>query len=151
MPHQGIAFHDRANILSLGCQGCRTTEHLWDASFRQVRCRRHKQRALRKGGQVLVRLDPRQIEHRIGLLATHQLENPRVRADEKLALHLHNPVGMVGRFHRIDPDDVHRAFGKGILGRLKHKRGMHRVKLSDIVRQINDLGLRHPLENAAFE
>ena len=58
---------------------------------------------------------------------------------------------MVGRFDRVDANQVHRAFGESVDGCTQHKRRVNRVKLPDVVGQIHDLGLGHPLEDAALE
>jgi len=148
---QGVSFHHRPDVLGLRGERRRTAQHLWDSAFGQVGGRGDKQRPLWEGGQVLICLDSRQIEDRVRLFDPHQLEHSGVGPDEILVVQLHYAVRVVRRFHRIDADQVHGSFGESVHRCTQHKRRVNRVKLPDAVGQIHDLGLGHPLQDAALE
>ena len=149
--NQRGAFDDRSNVLSLRHQGCRSTQHFWDATLRQMRGCWHKPSSFWESRHVLVCLDTGQIEHSLWRLRTHQLKDPGVRSDEVLVLNLHDAVRMIWTFYCIHRDDVDRAFGESTHGMTENKCRMHWVELADAVGQVNDLGFRHPSEDAALD
>ena len=151
VPHQRIALHNRPDVLSLHRKGCRPSEHFRNPTFGQVRGCRNEECPLWKGGQVLVGLDAGQVVHGVWLLSTQQLKHPGVSPNEVLILNAHNAMRMVGRFDRVDPNDVDRALRKAVDGCAEHKRGVNRVEFPQVVGQIHDVGLRHALEDAALE
>ena len=150
VPHQRIALHNRPDVLSLHGKGCRPSEHFRNPTFGQVRGCRNEECPLRKGGQVLVGLDTGQVVHSVWLLSTQQLEHPGVSPNEVLILNAHNAMRMVGRFDRVDPNDVDRALRKAVDGCTEHKRCVHRVEFPQVVGQIHDVGLRHALERCCL-
>ena len=151
MSNKRVAFHHGADVFGLRRKGRRTPEHLRNASLGQMRRGGHKQGPLGKRREVLVGLDARKVKDGIWLFGAHQMKNARIRPNEKLAVHLHNAVRVIRRFDGIDTDEVHGSFWKDVQGTAEHKRRVNRVKFADAVGQIHDLGLRHPLENAALE
>ena len=151
VPHKRIALHHRPDVFCLHRQGCWPSEHLRDPTLGQMRGCGNEKRPLWKGGQVFVGLDAGQVVHGVGLLAAQQLEHPRVRTNEELVLNAHDAMWVVGRFDRIDTNDVDRALGETVDGRTKHKSCVDGVELPQIVGQIHHICLGHALVNAAFE
>jgi phosphate starvation-inducible protein PhoH and related proteins len=149
--HQGGALNDGADVLGLGHQRRGSAQHFRNPALGKVRGGRHKKRAFREGGEVFVGLDSAQVKHSFRLLRPHQSKDAGVRPNEKLVVHLDNSVRMVGRFHRVDCDDVNRPFGEARNRRTQHKCGMNGIKFSDAVGQVDDLSLGHSLQNAALE
>ena len=149
--YQGRALNDRPNVFSLSHQRGGTAQHFRNSSLGQVSRSRDKQRALWKSWEVFVGLDSREVKHRLRLLGSHQLENPRVRTNEVLVVHLDDSVRMIGRLYSIDGNDVNRSFREAADGRAKQKSRMNRVEFSHAVGQIHNLRFRHSLENAALE
>ena len=151
MPHQRIVLNHRTKIFDLRHQGCGAPQHLWNATFGQVGRSRHKKCTFWKGWLIAVRLDPRHVKHRVWNFAAHQLEHPGIRAYEILVLPAHNSMGMVGRFHRIQRDDVNCSLGEIRHGRPEHKSRMNSVKFSNAVGDIHNLRVGHSAQDAALE
>ncbi len=149
--HKGGAFNHGTDVLGLGHQRRGATQHLWNPALRKVRGGRHEEGAFREGRQVFVGLDSAQVKDCFRLLGPHQLKDAGVRTDEILVEHLHDSVRVIGRFHRVDCDEVNRALGETRQRRTQHKRGVNRIEFPDAVGQVDDLSLGHSLQNAALE
>ena len=151
VPHKCIAFHHGTDIFRLNSKGCRTSEHLRNATLGQMSGGWNEEGAFRKRGQVFVRLDAGQVVNSVRLLPSQQLKHPRIRTNEVLFLNAHDSMRVVRGFNGIDSNDVDRSLRKTVDRCAQHKRCMNRIKLPQIVGQVNNIGLRHSLEDAAFE